>query len=61
MKKSITAAITIFILFSLACSLTQSIFTTASQGWENTDTETKQSAEPIVYYTFWDKVDKSPT
>jgi len=60
MKKSKTAAITILILCSLACSLTQRIFTTASQGLETADPETKQTAEPIVYYTFWDKMDKTP-
>ena len=60
MKKPITLSIITLILFSLACSLAQRIFTIASQERETADTTTRQSAEPIVYYTFWDKVEKVP-
>lgn len=60
MKKPIILSIITLILFSFACSLAQSIFTTASQERETADPARKQTAEPIIYYTFWDKVEKVP-
>lgn len=60
MKKSVTLFIITLILFSIACSLIQRLFTTASQGRETADPATKQTAEAIVYYCFWDKVEEVP-
>lgn len=60
MKNPKTAAIITLILFSIACELSQKIFTTISPETGVADNATKQTAEPIVYYTFWNKAENIP-
>jgi hypothetical protein len=60
MKKPIVLSLITLILFSIACSLAQRTFSTASQERENPGTATSQITEPIVYYYFWDKLENIP-
>jgi hypothetical protein len=60
MKKPIVLSLITLIFFSIACSLAQRTFSTASQERENPGIATRQITEPIVYYYFWDKLENIP-